>query len=62
MSDARFTVTQQVTRPLDGRLADLAYFVVALEKAGKITRAPGFTDAELTAAVVDFWDTAHGED
>ncbi len=54
------TVTTQ--QPVDGRIADLVYFVKNLERRGVIKFVTDTTDHQLIAEADMFWDTQHGED
>lgn len=53
------TVTVRVK--VDGRIADLVYFVKAMSKryGDKLAEV---SDDDLVAAAEDFWDSQHGED
>ena len=53
------TVTVQVK--VDGRIADLVYFVKALV-ARHGAHVLNMQDSELVDAAESFWDTRHGED
>lgn len=59
MEPLKKTVTIEVK--VDGRIADLVYFVKALrERYG--AHIMDMRDDELVNAAEDFWDTQHGED
>lgn len=59
MEPLKKTVTIEVK--VDGRIADLVYFVKALrERHG--AHIMDMRDDELVDAAESFWDTQHGED
>lgn len=60
MAELKRTIT--TTQRVDGRIADLVYFVKRLEAAGVIKYVGTVSDDQLVAQADAYWDNAHGED